>query len=531
LRKRQQIAENTCAGGAGPALEDTMKNRVSVLALPVLIAIAGPVSAAPSDDLLLVNRLSWGETADGATLGGQNAAAWLEQQLHASADDGLPPKEQAQIDTMEISRKTPARLISDVRVLQREANREKTGADGDAARKAFQQKMNGLLREAQTRSLLRDLYSNSQLKEQLTWFWFNHFNVHAQKGDIRALVGDYEDQIRKHALGKFRDLLLATVVHPAMLQYLDNAQNAAGHINENYAREIMELHTLGVGSGYSQQDVQELARILTGLSVNLSGQRPHGRFVGYSRFDFPDDNRDAPLTVFDAQKHDFGDKHFLGTTIKGRGIDEIATAIAILSVEPPTAHYLSKQLAQYFCCDQPSDALVNAMSATWRRTDGDIPEVLRTLFESREFTQSLGRKFKDPIHYAVSAVRAAYGNQVIVNAQPMLNWLNRMGEPLYGHETPDGYALTSAGWSGPGEMETRFEIAQIIGSGARNLFRPDDPAAASPLPQPPPVLQHTAYYTALTPALSPATAAAIAKGQNQVDRNMLFLSSPEFMRR
>lgn len=133
------------------------------------------------------------------------------------------------------------------------------------------------------------------------------------------------------------------------------------------------------------------------------------------------------------------------------------------------------------------------------------------------------------MHYAVSAVRATYGDRVITNTQPMINWLNRMGEPLYGHETPDGYALTTAGWSGPGEMETRFEIAQQIGAGARNLFKPD--AATAPPPSPPPILQQTAYYTALTPALSQATASAIAKGQSQVDRNMLFLSSPEFMRR
>jgi uncharacterized protein (DUF1800 family) len=486
-------------------------------------------AASAAEDLGLVNRLSWGETAQGDTLGGESAGAWLEQQLHPSADDGLPPQVQAQIDALEISHKSPSQLISEIRVLQRQANREKGSADADAARKAFQQKMNDLMREAQTRSLLRDLYSRNQLKEQLTWFWFNHFNVHAQKGDIRALVGDYENQIRAHALGKFRDLLLVTATHPAMLQYLDNSQNAAGHINENYAREIMELHTLGVGSGYSQQDVQELARILTGLTINLSGQPPRGRFYSNSRIGFVEDERNIPLTVFDVQKHDSGDKHFLGTTIRSRGINEVATAIAVLSVEPPTAHYVSKKLAQYFCCDQPSEALVRAMMVTWRKSDGDIAEVLRTLFASEEFTQSLGKKFKDPVHYAVSAVRATYGNQVIVNAQPMLNWLNRMGEPLYGHETPDGYALTTAGWSGPGEMETRFEIAQIIGSGARNLF--NDPAAPPPPPQPPPVLQQTAYFTALTPALSPATTDAIAKGQNQVDRNMLFLSSPEFMRR
>ncbi|HUE66072.1 MAG TPA: DUF1800 domain-containing protein [Rhizomicrobium sp.] len=508
-----------------------MRNPVSPFALLALMALSLPASAATSDDLLLVGRLSWGETAQGDTLNGQSASAWLDQQLHPSADDRLPTQVLAAIDAMEISHKTPSELTDEVRVLRQDANRERGSAEGDAARKTYQQKLNGLMREAQSRSLLRDLYSKNQLKEQLTWFWFNHFNVHAPKGEIRALVADYEDQIRNHALGKFRDLLLATVVHPAMLQYLDNAQNAAGHLNENYAREIMELHTLGVGSGYSQQDVQELARILTGLTVNLSGKLPGGWWRGDFRLDFPDDSRHIPLTVFNPQRHDFGEKRFLGTTIKGRGIGEIATAITILSVEPPTAHYVSRQLAQYFCCDQPSEALVHAMTLTWRKSDGDIAEILRTLFASEEFAQSLGKKFKDPIHYAVSAVRATYGNQVIVNAQPMLNWLNRMGEPLFGHETPDGYALTTAGWSGPGEMATRFEIAQIIGSGARNLFRSDDPAAPLPLPQPPPILQQTAYYTELTPGLSPATAAAIAKGQNQVDRNMLFLSSPEFMRR
>jgi uncharacterized protein (DUF1800 family) len=507
------------------------------LNLPALATLAlstlslCPASAAGSADLALVNRISWGETAQGDTLGGQSAVTWLAQQLHPSDDDSLPPQVAAQIDAMEISRRTPSQLNDEVRGLREIANRGKGTADGDAARKAYQQKLGDLVRQAQTRSLLRDLYSKNQLKEQLTWFWFNHFNVHAPKGEIRALVADYEDQIRDHALGKFRDLLLATVVHPAMLQYLDNAQNAVGHINENYAREIMELHTLGVDSGYSQQDVQELARILTGLTVNLSGKMPGGWWRGDFRNDFPNDNVHVPLTVFNPAKHDFGEKHFLGTTIKGRGIDEIATAIAILSAEPPTAHYVSTQLAQYFCCDQPSDALIHAMTATWKRSDGDIAQVLQTLFASQEFTQSLGKKFKDPVHYAVSAVRATYGNQTIVSAQPILNWLNRMGEPLYGHETPDGYALTTAGWSGPGEMETRFEIAQQIGSGARNLFKSDDPAAPPPPPQPPPVLQQTAYYTALTPAMSQATTAAIAKGQNQVDRNMLLLSSPEFMRR
>ncbi len=262
--------------------------------LLALLACCVPLSlaAAPSNSLALnslalANRLSWGETAQGDTLHGQNVQAWLEQQLHPGADDGLPSPVQAQIDAMEINQKNISQLNDEVRELRQQAQRDKGDTD---AKKAYQQKLNQLMREAQTRSLLRDLYSRNQLKEQLTWFWFNHFNVHAQKAEIRAFVGDYEDTIRAHALGKFRDLLLATAVHPAMLQYLDNAQNAAGHINENYAREIMELHTLGVGSGYSQQDVQELARVLTGLGLNLSGRLPGG----FRRGDFRNDFADPP---------------------------------------------------------------------------------------------------------------------------------------------------------------------------------------------------------------------------------------------
>jgi uncharacterized protein (DUF1800 family) len=499
----------------------------SLILVPAFMALAAlPAFSAP-DDLALANRLTWGQTANGQALDGQSARRWLQSQLHPSDDDGLPPQVQAQIAALEISQKSLTELNDEVRTLREAQQHAKGTPDYDAAQKAYQQKLNDLYRQAQTRSLLRDLYSKNQLKEQLTWFWFNHFNVHAPKDEIRVLVGDYEENaIRAHALGKFGELLAATMLHPAMLQYLDNAQNAVGHINENYAREIMELHTLGVGSGYTQQDVQELARILTGLGVNLTGKPPGGK---PKRGDY----RGKDLTLFNPNRHDFSDKQFLGTKIDGDGFEEIAKAVTILAVEPPTATFVSRQLAQYFCCDAPSDRLVAAMAATWKRSDGDIAQVLETLFASSEFTASLGQKFKDPMHYAVSAVRATWGDQPITNTLPIINWLNRMGEPLFGHETPDGYSITAATWSGPGEMATRFEIAQQMGTGPRALFKPSsDPADTTPPPPaPPPMLQQTSYFMALTPSLSQATATAIAQGQNQVDKNMLFLSSPEFMRR
>lgn len=478
-----------------------------------------------STDIAVLNRLSWGtETSDAQLLKRLGLQAWLNRQLNPMPDDGLAYDAQAQIEAMEISQKTLVQLNDEIREMRQTAQARKGTPDYDIAQKAYQQKLNSLAREAATRSLLRDLYSQNQLKEQLTWFWMNHFNVSQNKNDIRALVGDYEEHaIRPHVLGKFRDLLAATLLHPAMLQYLDNSQNAAGHINENYAREIMELHTMGVGSGYTQNDVQQLARILTGMGVNMSGRPPkmqnnqRGPYFG------------AGLTLFNPNRHDFGDKLFLGVTVKGAGLQEIDQAVAILAAEPATAHYVSQELAEYFCCDAPSVSLVNAMAATYLQTDGSIAQVLRTLFASPEFEASLGQKFKDPIHYAVSALRAAYGQQVILNVQPLLNWLNRMGEPLYGHETPDGYAMEEAAWSGPGQMETRFEIARIIGLGHSGLYKlPQD---AGPEPAPPPLILQTHYYEAIAPGLSPATASALNQGQSPADQNLLFLSSPEFMRR
>ena len=189
--------------------------------------------------------------------------AWLERQLHPGTDDGLPPQgpgdDRGHGDFANSrwnrSRWRPAKCSSPFAMRAKEQGRRPTNGKADLKDliKPYRQKLVSLAVQAQTRSLLRDLYSRNQLKEQLTWFWVNHFNVYARKARDRRLVGDYEETaIRPHALGKFRDLLAATVFHPAMIQYLDNQQNAADKINENYAREIMELHTMGVGSGYTQ---------------------------------------------------------------------------------------------------------------------------------------------------------------------------------------------------------------------------------------------------------------------------------------
>lgn len=526
---------------------------VSVLLLGTLATPALAAPAAP-DAALWANRLTWGASAADAKPEPAASSHWLDAQLK-HPDDTLPPEAAAQVAAMRISRTPLAELVVDEDAASRYANKLPDPAQRDAARKAYQQDMNALANEAATRSLLRDIYAPDQLREQLTWFWFNHFSVQAQKRDIRAMVGDYEDTIRDHSLGKFRDLLEATLKHPAMLRYLDNDQNAANHINENYAREIMELHSMGVGSGYTQKDVQELARILTGVGVDLNPTAPKlspQRQALYVR---------AGLFEFNPNRHDFGDKQFLGHTIKGSGFGEVEEALDLIARSPATAHHVSEQLATYFMGDNPPDAVVERMTATWQKSDGDIAQVLRAMIHAPEFKQSLGTAFKDPVHYTVSAVRLMYGDKVIVNAQPIIGWLNRMGEGLYAHETPDGFPMSSAAWTGPGQMSVRFEIARQIGGGAAGLFKPPAPPAASVPPgmtgamasamtassmspaaaapaAPPtapvpalPKLQTAAYYDTVAPVLGGQTRTALTQASSPQEWNALFLSSPEFMRR
>ncbi len=483
-----------------------------------------PTGLSPAD-LALLNRVTWGATAFSATeLQSLGADRWLDRQLHPSGGDRLPPRVQAQIDALAISHQSVAELVVSSDAATKAANALTDPDQRKAAQQARQQDLTNLAKQAATREILRDLYSPDQLKEQMTWFWFNHFNVHQYKANIRAMVGDYEDRaIRPYALGRFRDLLEATLRHPAMLRYLDNADNAAGHINENYAREIMELHTMGVGSGYSQKDVQELARILTGVGIDPRPDNPklrpdlQGQLIRQGLFEF------------NPARHDYGDKLFLGHQINGRGFSEVEQALDILCRQPATAHHISAQLATYFVSDNPPEALVQRMAAVFQRSDGDIAAVLGAMFQSPEFRASLGTRFKDPVHYVISAVRFSYGDRVILNTGPAQTWLGRLAEGLYNHETPDGYPMAAAAWDGPGQMATRFEIARLIGSNSAGLFRPDGAGAVDQpaFPQP----ENPLYYAIVSRTLAPATRTALDQATSAQDWNTLFLSSPEFMRR
>ena len=475
--------------------------------------------------LSLLNRVTWGASASSArALASVGAERYLDRQLHPGASDDLPPEAQAQIDSMSVTRQPLDALVSEADQQQKAVNAITDPELKQAAQRVFQERLNRLGREAATRALLRDLYAPAQLREQLVWFWFNHFNVHLYKANIRALIGDYEEKaIRPHVLGRFRDLLRATLRHPAMLRYLDNDQNAAGHINENYAREIMELHTMGVGSGYTQGDVQELARVLTGIGVAQPANPPK------IKPELQDQYVRAGLFEFNPNRHDYGDKVFLGRTIMGTGLSEAEQALDILSRAPATARFISRKLALYFASDNPPQALIDAMAETFRSTDGDIAAVLKTMFQSPAFTSSLGARFKDPMHFVISALRIAYDDKVVLNIGPVQGWLGRLAQGLYGRETPDGYPLNDGSWNGPGQMATRFEVARAIGANAAGLFKVEGPP---PSEQPGfPMVANALFFSSVSPTLAEPTLKALGLASSPQEWNGLFLSSPEFMRR
>ncbi len=325
--------------------------------------------------------------------------------------------------------------------------------------------------------LLRAVYSQRQFEEVMTDFWCNHFNVFVDKGLDRLMVTSYErDVIRPHALGKFEDLLVATAKSPAMLFYLDNwlsvgpnsaqALGIPAHpygpygfprlprpnpgkrtsgLNENYGRELMELHTLSVNGGYSQRDVTEVAKVFTGWTIDKPAEG--GGFK------------------FDPRMHEPGPKFVLGHRIKPKGEGEGLEVLHLLATSPQTAHFVSLKLAQRFVSDDPPQALVDRMAKTFLKKKGDIREVLNTLFHSPEFWDDAAyrAKVKTPLEFVASAVRATGAE--IDDAQPLVAQLNRMGMPLYGAQPPTGYSMKTETWVSSSALLNRMNFALALTAG------------------------------------------------------------------
>ncbi len=321
------------------------------------------------------------------------------------------------------------------------------------------------------------------LLARMTEFWFNHLNVFAGKGQVRPFVGHYVvNVIRANAFGKFEDLLLASARHPAMLFYLDQAQSNARGLNENYARELMELHTLGVDAGYTQNDVRELARILTGWTVGL--QQGEG-------FRFAD------------RLHDNGPKTLLGRSFNANGMQEGEDAVRMLARHPATAKRIAKRLATTFISDKPPQALIDHLAATFTRTQGDIRSVMRTLVESPEFWKADNTLFKTPLDFACSALTAGGGAKERREIQLTLGFLAQAGQPMHGWQTPDGYKTDAATWLAPEALTRRADYAMALGN------RINEP-------------------TYLQPFLSASSRERIAREQSAT-RTGLMLASPDFM--
>jgi uncharacterized protein (DUF1800 family) len=323
-----------------------------------------------------------------------------------------------------------------------------------------------LLQELVSNKVVRGVESERQLQEVMTDFWFNHFNIYWDKGADRWLTTEFETNvIRPHALGKFKDLLLATAESPAMLFYLDNhlssapgpvsqarRKNAKANakrqpgINENYARELMELHTMGVDGGYTQKDVTEVARAFTGWTID--NPRMSGSFT------------------FRPAMHDRGEKLVLGHRIPAnRGVQDGQQVIDILSHHPSTARFIATKLVRRFVSDEPPQSLVDKVAATYAKTDGDIREMLRTILYSDEFNSpaAYGKKMKSPFEYAVSAIRAlggeTGGNQQIAKA------IRDMGQPLYQYQPPTGFPDRADHWMSDGALVARLNFAVALTSG------------------------------------------------------------------
>jgi uncharacterized protein (DUF1800 family) len=511
------------AAGGATALETGMR-KIAILAMAGALSLPGWAAAnneLSRQDLQWLERVTYGpDTATVNEYQKLGRRRFLDQQLHPGKVQ-LPPQATAQINDLDISHQDGAELLAYVTRENQRINAISDDAQKQAERKTLNDKGNKVAYEAARREILRALYSPAQLQEQLTWLWLDHFSVFQYKANDPWLVGDYmERAIRPHVLGHFRDLVMATLTHPAMLQYLDNAQNANGHINENYARELLELHTLGVGSGYTQQDIQELARILTGVGVNPSGNAPKLKPEWQKLY------RLQEGFEFNPARHDFGPKTLLGKQIDGAGFDEVEQAIDLIVSQPACAQFVSHKLAVYFVADNPPRSLIDHMAKTFQKTHGDIADVLDTMFKSREFEASLGSKFKDPMHFVISTVRLAYDGKPIVNTHPITNWLSALGEPLFGRQTPDGFPLTENGWASSGQISRRFEIARAIGSGNGGLFDPEDGTAATTtgFPQ----LSNRLYFTALEPYLSANARTALNRAGSQLEWNTFLLASPDF---
>ena len=564
-------------------------NRRRVIATLMLAGLAGiHGSAAPTksavparpDDRTIVhvlNRIAFGPSpGDLERVRRMGLQAYIDQQLTPEriSDERLHARLSALTTLSKSTRELAAEYYIPAQMERRDRQRQQaapqdpamtpsppTGNQAPSQSEAMRGERQAL-GEVMQAKVLRAAYSERQLEEVLVDFWFNHFNVFSGKGQVRMYLNEYErDAIRPHVLGKFQDLLTATATSPAMLFYLDNWQSAAPDgavtsaavnrgpnagrgrrntirpgrvhsgaapaqvrtladlppgpqnrrrgLNENYARELMELHTLGVDGGYTQKDVQEVARAFTGWTI--ANPRQGGGFH------------------FEPRMHDDGEKVVLGRRIRaGGGMKDGEDVLALLARHPATARFISTKLARRFVADDPPATIVERAAATFKATDGNIREVVRTIVTSPEFFAAAAyrAKVKTPFEFAVSAVRAAALE--LPNALPIVAAVRNLGMPLYGCQPPTGYADKAEAWVNSGALLNRMNFALSLAT-ARQVAGPRQQRARD-LPAPS-VTSDMVIASVLAGDLSQSTAATIDKAATEPQALALVLGSPEFQRR
>jgi uncharacterized protein (DUF1800 family) len=514
-------------------------------AIPTSAAAAQRHDAATDNRAILhlLDRVTFGpRPGDVEAVDRMGVPAYLDLQLHPDRiDDSRLEARLAEMPTLTVSPQTiaedyvkPAELERRRRLAEATGARAAPGTPRPPEPESFKREREVLV-ELSAQKILRAACSERQLQEVLVDFWFNHFNVFVGKGADRLYVGDYERSvIRPRVLGRFRDLLGAVARSPAMLFYLDNWMSvdpsgvhppgmsarrppgpvarpavARAGLNENFARELMELHTLGVDGGYTQHDVIEVARCFTGWTIDKPASG--GGFL------------------FDPRRHDEGRKVVLGHVIEpGGGERDGEQVLDVLAASPATARQVATELARRFVSDDPPRVLIDRVAARFLATGGDLREVVREVLTSPEFDSAAAQaKLKTPLEFVASALRAT--NARIDDAAPAVNELRVLGMPVYGCLPPTGYVDRADAWVTAGSLLDRMNFASALVSNRLRDISVDLPALAGSTD--PAVARASLVDQILGPDVSPGTASVLARQTALSGVAALALGSPDFQRR
>jgi uncharacterized protein (DUF1800 family) len=515
----------------------------TAIAMPSVVNVPANIPPLTRVATHLLNRLAFGPTeVDRALVNSLGLAGYIEDQLIPRVDPNIETA-LAPLTTQHLS------VAEAYAQFPNEKDRLKnSGVDVKAIApetlKMMEKELRDEFRDAQPKQILlettqakilRAVQSTRQLEEVLVDFWFNHFNVSAEKSTVKWTVGAYErDAIRPFVFGHFEDLLRATAKHPAMLVYLDNFQSVRDDgparrnpnapkkgLNENYARELMELHTLGVNAGYSQDDVREAARALTGWTI--AGKNEADEFGEFQ---------------FKAKAHDDGAKHIFGLDLDARGGQQDGELlISFLAHHPATAAHVCRKLLRRFVTDEPSEVLVSQIAAVFLKSNGNLTQVYRAIFSTPEFwaASNMGTKTKTPFEFVVSAVRAA-GN--LQKSDALVKSMEALGQPLYRCSAPTGFAEVAGPWTSAGALVTRINFGLSLATGRVKGVASNPPQASGTRSD----IIDEAAASILGASPSPATRRVIAaqlgageavNEQRPIDMSLvvgLLIGSPEFQK-